>query len=82
MRESSADDFDKAAELTQHLADSAVAVARKAAAPQQVQCVDGSWPNPDCADCSEPIPEVRLKLGRIRCVDCQDAIERGWGRNR
>lgn len=76
-----ADDLDRAAALTQQLADAAVAEARRAAAPQQVQCIDGSWPNPEC-ECGEPIPEARLRLGRIRCVDCQDAIERSarWRR--
>ncbi len=72
-----ADDLDRAAELTQQLADAAIYDVRKAAAPQQVQCIDGSWPNPDCADCGDAIPEPRLRLGRIRCVDCQDAVERG-----
>lgn len=71
-----ADNLDLAAELTQKLADAEVAAVRRAAAPQQVQCVDGSWPKPEC-ECGEPIPEGRLKLGRIRCVDCQDALERG-----
>lgn len=76
-----ADDLDVAAQLTQQLADAAVADVRRAAAPQQVQCIDGSWPNPEC-ECGEPIPEARLRLGRIRCVDCQEILERGhrWAR--
>jgi RNA polymerase-binding transcription factor DksA len=76
-----ADDLDRAATLTQQLADAAVVEASRAIAPQQVQRIDGSWPNPDC-ECGEPIPEARLRLGRIRCVDCQDAIERSarWRR--
>lgn len=76
-----ADDLDVAAQLTQQLADAAVADVRRAAAPQQVQCKDGSWPNPEC-ECGEPIPEARLRLGRIRCVDCQEILERGhrWAR--
>lgn len=76
-----ADELDVAAQLTQQLADAAVADVRRAAAPQQVQCIDGSWPNPEC-ECGEPIPEARLRLGRIRCVDCQEILERGrrWAR--
>lgn len=70
-----ADDLDRAAELTQQLADAAIMEAQRAAAPQQVQCVDGSWPNPEC-ECGEEIPIERLRLGRIRCVDCQDRLER------
>lgn len=76
-----ADDLDRAATLTQQLADAAVAAAQRAAAPQQVQCIDGSWPNPEC-ECGEPIPEARLRLGRIRCVECQERLERSsrWRR--
>lgn len=76
-----ADDLDRAAELTQQLADAAIEEAQRAIAPQQVQCIDGSWPNPEC-ECGESIPEARLRLGRIRCVDCQDALERSarWRR--
>lgn len=29
----------------------------------------------DCVSCDEPIPLGRLKLGRIRCVDCQERKE-------
>lgn len=70
-----ADDLDRAAALTQELADAAIAEARRAAAPQQVQCIDGSWPNPEC-ECGEEIPPERLRLGRIRCIYCQEALER------
>lgn len=76
-----ADDLDRAALLTQQLADAAVEEAQRAIAPQQVQCVDGSWPNPEC-ECGELIPEARLRLGRIRCVECQEVLERSarWRR--
>ena len=70
-----ADDLDRAAELTLQLADAAVEEAQRAIAPQQVQLPDGSWPNPEC-ECGEQIPEARLRLGRIRCVSCQEALER------
>jgi len=70
-----ADDLDRAAELTLQLADAAVEEAQRAIAPQQVQLPDGSWPNPEC-ECGDPIPEARLHLGRIRCVSCQEALER------
>lgn len=70
-----ADDLDRAAELTQQLRDAATIECQKAIAPQQVQLPDGSWPNPEC-ECGELIPEARLRLGRIRCFDCQEALER------
>lgn len=76
-----ADDLDRAALLTQQMSDAAVEESQRAIAPQQVRRPDGSWPNPEC-ECGEPIPEARLKLGRIRCVECQDRLERliGWRR--
>ncbi len=70
-----ADDLDRAAELTMQLADAAVVESQRAIAPQQVRLPDGSWPNPEC-ECGEPIPEARLRLGRIRCVECQSILER------
>lgn len=76
-----ADDLDQASELTQQLADAAVAEAQRAIAPQQVQRPDGSWPSPEC-ECGEIIHEARLRLGRIRCVECQGVVERAgrWRR--
>lgn len=71
-----ADDLDRAADLTRVLENKALEAVRKASKPQQVQCVDGSWPNPDCVDCGEPIVVERLRMGRIRCFDCQDLLER------
>ena len=29
----------------------------------------------DCVRCGDPIPEKRLALGRIRCIECQTALE-------
>jgi len=28
-----------------------------------------------CVDCDDELPAFRLKIGRVRCVDCQQAIE-------
>lgn len=44
--------------------------------PEQVQNPDGSWPHTECIDCDEPIPEGRLALGKVRCIDCQEEKER------
>ncbi len=30
----------------------------------------------NCLDCREPVPELRLTMGRIRCVYCQNIEER------
>lgn len=77
-----AEDLDRAADLTRELDRKAVEEVRNATKPQQVQCIDGSWPNPDCIDCADPIVVERLRMGRIRCFDCQDRLERRgkrWG---
>lgn len=70
-----ADNLDRAAALTQQLADAAVDEVRRAARPEQVQKPDGTWPSPDC-ECGEAIPEGRLALGKIRCIHCQVLLER------
>lgn len=71
------DEIDKANALAQVFTDRSVMAARGKAAPEQVVAADGSWPHPDCIDCGEPIPPLRLQLGKIRCVDCQAVLERG-----
>lgn len=76
-----ADDLDRAAELTQAMNDAYVFHARKKAKPEQVQNPDGTWPNPEC-ECGDPIPAARLALGRIRCVACQQDLEKAARRRR
>lgn len=44
--------------------------------PEQAQNPDGTWPINECIDCDDPIPEGRLALGKIRCIDCQEIKER------
>lgn len=71
---SEADDLDRAADLTQELADCAVEAVRRAAQPEQVR-VDGKWPQKECEDCGDTIPVKRLNLGKIRCIYCQERLE-------
>lgn len=52
----------------------------RAAALRAVSAATHRETHPDfdgesCIDCSGEIPEGRLKLGKIRCVDCQAALE-------
>jgi RNA polymerase-binding transcription factor DksA len=65
----------------------AVAKAREASQPERIGDGNGGWiyqkpdangqyPIEDCVDCGDPIPKLRLELGRIRCVGCQTAKER------
>ena len=34
------------------------------------------WDGQHCVDCDEQIPPLRLKMSRIRCIDCQELLER------
>lgn len=45
--------------------------ARQMARPETHPDFDGEH----CLDCDIEIPEPRLKLGKIRCVDCQQLLE-------
>lgn len=77
-----ADDLDRAARITDLANQEAVAARRRKAAPEQVQNKDGTWPQPDCEDCDDPIPEARLALGKVRCIACQslkEKKEKGYG---
>lgn len=40
--------------------------------PEQHPDFDGTH----CVDCGVKIPKPRLALGRVRCFDCQDYLER------
>lgn len=44
---------------------------RPGADPDEVS----SYPIPDCVGCDDPIPLLRLKMGRIRCTACQERKE-------
>lgn len=45
--------------------------ARQANAPES----DPNFDHKHCIDCGEEIPEARLALFKIRCVECQRALE-------
>lgn len=44
--------------------------------PEQVQNPDGTWPHTECIDCDDEIPQGRLALGKVRCIDCQELKEK------
>ncbi len=71
-----ADLLDAAANLT--LASTATQVAHLShlAAPEQIQNEDGSWPETECVDCGCDIEEGRLNLGKVRCLRCQETLEK------
>ena len=46
------------------------------AAPEQVQNEDGTWPVTECISCGNDIEEGRLALARVRCLRCQEILEK------
>lgn len=68
------DILDEAGRLTRTLTKAFVSNVQDAAMPEQKQNADGTWPVTEC-ECGEPIPEGRLKLGKIRCIECQTDFE-------
>ena len=46
--------------------------AKAAMAPETHPDFDGET----CVKCGDDIPEARLKMGKVRCVICQDQLER------
>lgn len=68
-----ADIFDTAQAFQARLNSDAEARARGKSAPESHPEFDGCH----CVDCSEPIHPVRLAMGKVRCMECQDFLERG-----
>ena len=74
--EACADILDQASNVT--LASTANQIAHLSflAAPEQVQNEDGTWPETECLDCGCDIEEGRLNLGKVRCLRCQETLEK------
>ncbi len=87
LTERSADVLD----IASHAEAVATAVARDAAKltvmPEKARREDGTlvtqgqdergyWRIPDCVECGQEIPQLRLELGRVRCVGCQTVLEK------
>jgi len=64
--------FEMAEALERAQRDSAMAEVAKANAPQSHPDFDGKH----CIDCEMKIPQQRLAMGKIRCVECQGRKER------
>lgn len=78
-----ADDIDRAAQVAAWANDEAIKRQQHLSKPEQVQLPDGSWPVLECIDCGDDIPQGRLNLGRVRCIDCQTTKEKreaGYGK--
>lgn len=70
------DDVDRANELAEMETANHLYLARKKAAPEQVPLADGTYAQTDCVECGNEIGEGRLKLGKLRCIECQRALEK------
>lgn len=75
-RENQPDEIDRANDLAARYTETYIDEVRRRNKPEQVQRADGSWPEPDCVECGDAIPTARLSLGKIRCIFCQEALER------
>lgn len=70
-----ADPLDQAGLLTQQLNDAYIQNARAKNRPEQVVKPDGSWLFSECVDCDADLGGRKL-LGKVRCVQCQTALEK------
>lgn len=70
-----ADPLDQAGLLTQQLNDAYLQNARAKNRPEQIVQSDGSWLFTDCVECGDDLGGRKL-IGKVRCVQCQTALER------
>lgn len=70
--ERTTDVLDLAAELQDNFNNRGIAAAAAATAPQTDPDYDGKH----CIECFALIPKARRDLGRIKCVGCQEALEK------
>ena len=74
--EACADILDQASNVTLASTANQIAHLSHLAAPEQVQNEDGTWPTTECVDCDSEIEEGRLNLGKVRCIRCQEILEK------
>ena len=65
------DDSDRASAIEAQFNEDALEEARRRTAPETSPDFDGKH----CIECGEKIPAARLKLGKIRCIECQSLKE-------
>jgi len=56
--------------------DEAIAARRRAIGRQSDEPRFADWDGVACFDCGGALPPIRLHLGRVRCVLCQQRAER------
>lgn len=72
--EKNTDILDQAAYVTDLMTERAIAAQREHSRPETHPDFDGLHCVED--DCGIEIPEPRLQLGKVRCVDCQARLEK------
>lgn len=65
------DDSDRASAIEAQFNEDALEEARRRTVPETSPDFDGKH----CIECAEKIPAARLKLGKIRCIECQSLKE-------
>jgi RNA polymerase-binding transcription factor DksA len=70
--------YELAAKQEQRERDAGATAARAANAPQSHPNFDGEH----CVDCGAVIPAARLALAKVRCVECQEAVDSVTNRER
>lgn len=66
------DEADIASNLEMQNIQSLIKKNKQMVAPETHPDFDGE----SCVDCGDDIPQLRLDMGRVRCVYCQEKIER------
>lgn len=74
-----ADELDRAAAIADAINTEGVDKSREFMKPQQERDENGEWPIKECVDCDDELPVERLNLARIRCVTCQEKLEKRNG---
>ena len=74
--EACADILDQASNVTLASTANQIAHLSYLAAPEQRQNEDGTWPVTECTSCGNDIEEGRLNLGKVRCLMCQETLEK------
>lgn len=74
-KENLTDPLDVASRVSEQINNEAIEAQRYRCRPEQVQNPDGSWPVTECADCGDDLGH-RMAMGKVRCVPCQEVLEK------
>ena len=70
--ERTADENERATLIEGQFTEAAIEAVREQVQPESHPDFDGAH----CVECEKPLPPARLALGRVRCVACQEQLER------